>query len=193
MIAQASLASASLRAGLTGGILVLGLAACGNSASSQTAQPTVSVLTEHSDAPMVVPGLASPAVTLSAPAAPTGFGPGVATAAPAVVPQWLPPDVGQSGIALFVSSTTYTPGQRIELSAQAAPELAGHTSYLVTDGGVTLANGTVDQAGRFTLSFTPGPTTRLWAAVAGAGVPAGAAYNAEDIVARSAEVTVTAQ
>ena len=141
---------------------------------------------------MEIPGIPAPAATLTAPAAPSGGE--FATAKPQTFPQFVPPDVLLSGIAVGVSSTEAKRGQQVEFAAQAAPELSGHTAYLVTEFGPdakTLATGQVGAGGVFTLSFELRDTTDVVVVVAQAGVPADAPYNFDEIVARSEVIKIT--
>lgn len=171
------------------------LTGCGASEgdSGPSTQPTAAVSdAPQSDAPLEIPGLPSPAATLSAPEAPAADG--VATENPQVYPQFVPPDISLSGIAVAVSSTTAEAGQTIEVAAQAAPELAGHTAYLVSSfspSATTLATGQVGTDGRFTIGFEVDSDTTAVVVIAQANVASDAPYNFDDIVARSAELDVT--
>jgi len=116
-------------------------------------------------------------------------------AGPVSLPQYVPPDISQSGIAVSASGTRYTPGQKIAMSAQAAPELAGATAYLLAadpSGTITVAaTGTVGDGGRFALSFQPNGPARVIAAVAQLGVRPADAFNLDNVVARSEIIEVS--
>lgn len=169
------------------------VAGCGGDQS--TPQPSVSspqVVEVPSDAPLTDPSVPSPAATLNAPAIPAGEG--VANAAPTAVAQFIPPDIGLSGIAIAVSSTQADARQKVEVAAQGAPELAGHAAYLMTGldaGAATLATTTVGDGGSFLLSFTPTATTPIVVVIAESGVAPDAPFNPEQMVARSEIVTIT--
>lgn len=176
------------------GLLGAALTGCGGSSSPDEATPSDVVVSDapQGDAPVEIPGVPAPSATLSAPAAPAGGE--FATAKPATFPQFVPPDVLLSGIAVGVSSTEAKRGQKVEFAAQAAPELAGHTAYLVTAFGPdakTLATGEVGAGGVFTLSFEVRDTTDVVVVVAQASVAPDAPYNFDDVVARSEVVKIS--
>jgi hypothetical protein len=111
------------------------------------------------------------------------------------LPQYVPPDISESGIAIAVSGTRYTPGQTIATSSQAAPELTGATAYLLAAdpaGNVTLAStGNVGQGGRFILNYRPNGPARLITAVAQLGVTPEDPFTFDNVVARSEIVAVS--
>ncbi|MDQ1250223.1 MAG: hypothetical protein QG597_4602 [Actinomycetota bacterium] len=176
------------------------LATAGPSAPSSTtaaAPPTnaPATTTPAATAPIVLPAsdLPTPAATLPNAQAPAASA-GVATADPVALPQYVPPDISQSGIAISVAGTRYTPGQTIATSSQAAPELTGFTSYLLLAGQhgtiTPVATGTVGPAGRFTLSFRPDRPCKLISAVAQAGITPTDSFNLDNVIARSSVVTI---
>ena len=175
------------------GLAGAALTGCGDSNAPEET-PSTGVISDEpqGDAPVEIPGVPAPAATLSAPAAPTGGE--FATTRPATYPQFVPPDVLLSGIAVGVSSTEAKRGQKVEFAAQAAPELAGHTAYLVTAYSAdakTLATGQVGPEGRFLLNFEVRDTTDVVVVVAQIGVAPDAPYNFDEIVARSEVVKIT--
>lgn len=130
---------------------------------------------------------------LAPPTAPV-VGGGVATATPTAIPQNAPSGVARVGVAISVSSVTYTPGQAVVVAARAPAELAGHPAFVIStqDRGreVALARGRVSDEGSFTLEFLPKGTMTIRAAVspaAGSPVPP---TSLDDVVAASAPVTV---
>lgn len=178
-------------AGVTAAALLTGCGG-GEAATAETSSESVLVEPTPSDAPVEIPGIPAPAATLSAPSAPSGGE--FATTRPETFPQFVPPDVLLSGIAVGVSSTEARRGQQVEFAAQAAPELTGHTAYLVTAFGPdaqTLATGEVGAGGLFTLSFEVRDTTDVVVVVAQASVEPDAPYNFDDMVARSEVVRIT--
>lgn len=144
----------------------------------------------------MAPELLSPAATLPAAPAPASVD-GVASTDPVSLPQYVPPDISESGIAIAVSGTKYSPGQSIATSSQAAPELTGATAYLLASdpaGNVmVVARGTVGQGGRFILSYQPNGPARLITAVAQLGVTTTEPFTFDNVVARSEIVTVHPQ
>ena len=170
------------------------LAGCGGSdqGAPEASASSPQVIEIPSDAPFTDPSLPSPAATLTAPAVPAGEG--VATAAPTAVAQFVPPDIGLSGIAIAVSSTQAAANQKVEVAAQGAPELAGHVAYLTTGldaGAATLATTTVGVGGAFQMGFAPSTTTPIVVVIAQSDVTPGAPFNPEQVVARSEVVTIT--
>jgi len=169
---------------------------CGGPTSAQPSESGTqqSPTAANSAAPTTVEPIVptQPRATLAAPPAPPA-GADAATASPKTYGQYVPPDITQSGIALAVSSTIYSPGQKVEISGQAAPELAGFTSHvlLLTNTGavISVASGTVDEAGRFTLSFQPQGSPRVVATVAQAGVTNQPSH-INEVAARSAVVRI---
>lgn len=193
------MAAAFGRVGLAlGGLGLLGvlLTACGSDdgAALATPDPSAAVPSDlvQSDEPLEIPGVPAPSATLTAPPVPRD-GSDVATTRPATYPQFVPPDLALSGVAVAVSSTEAERGQIVQFAAQAAPELAGHTAYLVTAfdaSAKTLASGAVGADGRFVIGFEVRDTTDVVVVVAQAGVPADAPYNFDDIVARSEVIRI---
>lgn len=190
-------------AAAAGGLLLLGSLIAGCASSDSGASPSPSPTLTSAESPTatgsptaskstaVVPTV--PSVTLSPPP-PPARDPGIATSSPIVLKQWLPPDITSSGIALAVSSTKYKPGRQVLFAAQAAPELAGFTSYLLQvgpGGAVSVqAMGTVDPKGRFTLGFKPAGSVRIVATVAEAGVTTNQPQSLDEMAARSAVVAI---
>lgn len=175
------------------GVLLTG---CGtdDAAAPATPEPSAVIPSDlvQSDEPLEIPGVPAPAATLTAPPVPRE-GSDVATTRPASYPQFVPPDLALSGIAVAVSSTEAERGQTVQFAAQAAPELAGHTAYLVTafdSAAQTLGTGVVGSDGRFTIGFELRDTTDVVVVVAQASVPRDAAYNFDDIVARSEVIRI---
>lgn len=176
------------------GLLGAALTGCGGSSSPEEATPSEVVVSDapQGDAPVEIPGVPAPSATLTAPAAPTGGE--FANSKPATYPQFVPPDVLLSGIAVAVSSTEAKRGQKVQFAAQAAPELTGHTAYLVTafaPDAKTLATGEVGPEGRFPLEFEVRDSTDVVVVIAQASVAPDAPYNFDDIVARSEVIAIT--
>ena len=154
--------------------------------AATTPAPTAPIVLPESDLPV-------PAATLPNAQAPA-VSDGVATVNPVALPQYVPPDISQSGIAISVAGTRYTPGETIATSSQAAPELTGFTSYLLMaeqDGTITpVATGTVGPGGHFTLSFQPNRPGKLISAVAQAGVTPTEGFDLDNVIARSSVVVI---
>lgn len=169
------------------------LSGCGDTA--QDPQPTPSlVITDEpqSDVPIEIPGVPAPSASLSAPEIPVAGG--IANETPETFAQFVPPDIGLSGIAVAVSSTTAEKGQTVRFASQAAPELTTHAAFLVTafePTADTLATGRVGNDGRFILDVELQDTTTAVMVIAQAGVPEGAPFVFDQVVARSENITIT--